>query len=153
MSEIIRFDSNLLGEHYYKIKHDSGLDIFVFPKDMTATYGVFSVNFGGNVNEYLCNGERVTIPQGCAHFLEHKLFENEDGSNADDIFSSLGAYDNAYTSNERTAYLFSATDKVDEAISQLLYFVTHPYFTKKTVDKEIGIISEEIRGCVLYEYA
>lgn len=148
MSEIIRFESALLDEEYYKIKHESGLDIFVFPKEMSTTYGVFSVGFGGNVSEYLCNGESVTIPQGCAHFLEHKLFENEDGSNADDIFAYLGAYDNAYTSNEKTAYLFSATDNVHEAISELLRFVTHPYFTKKTVKKEIGIISEEIRGCV-----
>ena len=148
MSEMISFESALLGEKYYKIKHDSGLNVFVFPKEMTTTYGVFSVNFGGNVNEYLCNSERVIIPQGCAHFLEHKLFENEDGSNADDIFAYLGAYDNAYTSNERTAYLFSATDRVSEAIEQLLYFVTHPYFTMETVNKEIGIIAEEIRGCV-----
>ena len=72
MSEMISFESALLGEKYYKIKHDSGLNVFVFPKEMTTTYGVFSVNFGGNVNEYLCNGERVIIPQGCAHFLEHK---------------------------------------------------------------------------------
>lgn len=148
MSEIVRFDSELLGEHYYKISHDSGLKIFVFPKDMSSTYGIFSVNFGGSSVEYIKNGEAVTLPQGCAHFLEHKLFENSDGSNADDIFSSLGAYDNAYTSNERTAYLFSATDNVQECISELLSFVTDPYFTKKTVKKEIGIIAEEIRGCI-----
>lgn len=148
MSEIKKFESALLGEHYYKIDHDSGLTIFVFPKNMTTTYGVFSVSFGGSYIEYDHGGERVTLPQGCAHFLEHKLFENEDGSNADDVFSSLGAYDNAYTSNERTAYLFSATENVKEAVSHLLYFVTHPYFTKKTVKKEIGIIAEEIRGCI-----
>ena len=148
MSEILRFDSALLGEHYYKIKHDSGLSIFVFPKEMSSTYGIFSVNFGGSSVEYIKDGENITLPLGCAHFLEHKLFENSDGSNADDIFSSLGAFDNAYTSNERTAYLFSATDNVRECISQLLSFVTDPYFTGKTVKKEIGIIAEEIRGCV-----
>lgn len=148
MSNITRYESALLGERYYKIDHDSGLTVFVFPKDMTTTYGIFSVNFGGNTIEYDCGGEKVTLPQGCAHFLEHKLFENEDGSNADDVFSSLGAYDNAYTSNERTAYIFSATDNVKEATSHLLYFVTHPYFTNQTVKKEIGIIAEEIRGCM-----
>ena len=148
MSNIKRFDSSLLGEHYYKIEHDSGLSVFVFPKNLSTTYGVFSVNFGGNALEYEIDGEKVSVPQGCAHFLEHKLFENEDGSNADDIFSSLGAYDNAYTSNERTAYLFYATERADEALSELLRFVTHPYFTKKTVKKEIGIIAEEIRGCL-----
>ena len=148
MSNIKRFDSALLGEHYYKIEHDSGLSVFVFPKNLSTTYGIFSVNFGGNALEYEIDGEKVSIPQGCAHFLEHKLFENEDGSNADDIFSSLGAYDNAYTSNERTAYLFYATERAEEALSELLHFVTHPYFTKKTVKKEIGIIAEEIRGCM-----
>ncbi len=148
MSEIKRFESPALGEHYYQIDHDSGLSVYVFPKDMSGTYGVFSVNFGGNAVSYLRAGELIELPQGCAHFLEHKLFENEDGSNADDVFSSLGAYDNAYTSNERTAYLFSTTEHVEEALSHLLYFVTHPYFTKKTVKKEIGIIAEEIRGCI-----
>ena len=148
MSKITEFNSSLLGEKYYKIDHDSGLDVFVFPKDLSTTYGIFSVNFGGSFIEYECDGEHVVLPQGCAHFLEHKLFENEDGSNADDVFSSLGAYDNAYTSNERTAYIFSATGNEKEALAHLLYFVTHPYFTKKTVKKEIGIIAEEIRGCI-----
>ena len=148
MSNITRFDSRLLGEHYFKIDHESGLSIYVFPKDMSSTYGIFSVNFGGCSVNYTKNGEKRTLPYGCAHFLEHKLFENSDGSNADDIFSSLGAYDNAYTSGERTAYLFSTTDNVDECIDQLLSFVTSPYFTKKTVKKEVGIIAEEIRGCL-----
>jgi len=148
MSEKIRFESSLLGEHYYKIDHDSGLTVYVFPKKLSTAYGIFSVNFGGNAVEYRCGDELVRLPQGCAHFLEHKLFENEDGGTADDVFSSLGAYDNAYTSNERTAYIFSATDNVRECIEHLLYFVTHPYFTDKTVKKEIGIIAEEIRGCM-----
>ena len=148
MSNITEFQSSLLGERYYKIDHDSGLTVFVFPKNLSTTYGVFSVNFGGNAVEYVNGDETVTLPYGCAHFLEHKLFENEDGSTADDVFSALGAYDNAYTSNERTAYIFSATENVKEAVSHLLYFVTHPYFTKQTVKKEIGIIAEEIRGCI-----
>lgn len=148
MSEIKRFESTLLGEYYYKIDHESGLSIYVFPKDMSTTYGILSVNFGGNITEYLRGEEKVMLPRGCAHFLEHKLFENPDGSNADEIFAAIGAYDNAYTSSERTAYLFSTTEHVEQALSQLLYFVTHPYFTKKTVKKEIGIIAEEIRGCI-----
>ena len=148
MSEIMRFDSQLLGERYFKIDHSSGLSIYVFPKEMSGTYGIFSVNFGGCAAEYIKNGKKYSLPYGCAHFLEHKLFENSDGSNADDVFSRLGAYDNAYTSGERTAYLFSATDNVYECTEQLLKFVTDPYFTKKTVKKEIGIIAEEIRGCL-----
>lgn len=148
MNKIIRFDSELLGESYYRIDHKSGLQIFVFPKDMSSTYGVFSVDFGGADVDYEIAGEKISLPQGCAHFLEHKLFDNEDGRTADDVFASYGAYDNAYTSNSRTAYIFSATDKIDECIEHLIYFVTHPYFTDRTVEKEIGIIAEEIRGCI-----
>lgn len=148
MNEIKLFSSSLLGEKYYKINHQSGLEIYVWPKEMSTTYGIFSVNFGGSVTEYELDGEHFSLPQGCAHFLEHKLFDNPDGHNADDVFSALGAYVNAYTSNDKTAYIFSATDNVRECLEQLIYFVTNPYFTKKTVQKEIGIIVEEIRGCM-----
>ncbi len=148
MSKFECFASELLGEKYYKAVHESGLTICVFPKDMSTTYGIFSVNFGGNVTEYEKNGENVILPEGCAHFLEHKLFDNPDGGNADDVFSSLGAYCNAYTSNDRTAYLFSTTENEEKCLEQLLYFVTHPYFTEATVNKEIGIIAQEIRGCI-----
>lgn len=148
MNEIKRFSSALLGEEYFKTVHKSGLTVCVFPKDMSATYAILSVNFGGNVTEYEKNGERVILPEGCAHFLEHKLFDNPDGTNADDVFSSLGAYCNAYTSNDKTAYLFSATENEEKCLEQLIYFVTNPYFTDDTVKKEIGIIAQEIRGCI-----
>ena len=148
MSDIKRFSSQLLGEEYFKTVHKSGLTVCVFPKDMTATYAILSVNFGGNVTEYEKNGERVILPEGCAHFLEHKLFDNPGGTNADDIFSSLGAYCNAYTSNDKTAYLFSTTENEEKCLEHLIYFVTNPYFTDATVNKEIGIISQEIRGCI-----
>ena len=147
MSEILNLRSDLLDESYYEIKHDSGLKIYVFPKNMSSTYGIFSVNFGGSVTEYMIDGKAVVLPEGCAHFLEHKLFDNPEGNNADEVFSALGAYDNAYTSSERTAYIFSATENVYECVEHLLYFVTTPYFTKESVKKEIGIIAEEIRGC------
>ncbi len=148
MSEFKRFHSSLLGEEYFKTVHKSGLTVCVFPKDMSATYAILSVNFGGNVTEYKKGNERIILPEGCAHFLEHKLFDNPDGGNADDVFSSLGAYCNAYTSNDKTAYLFSATENEEECLEQLIYFVTNPYFTDATVKKEIGIISQEIRGCL-----
>ena len=148
MSEFKSFSSQLLGEKYYKTVHESGLTLCVFPKDMSTTYAVFSVNFGGNIIEYEKNGERIVLPEGCAHFLEHKLFDNSDGTNADDVFSSLGAYCNAYTSNEKTAYLFSATKNEERCLEHLISFVLDPYFTKETVDKEIGIIAQEIRGCI-----
>jgi len=147
MSEFERFSSELLGEEYFKTVHKSGLTVCVFPKDMSATYAILSVNFGGNVTEYKKGDERIILPEGCAHFIEHKLFDNPDGGNADDVFSSLGAYCNAYTSNDKTAYLFSATENEEKCLEQLIYFVTNPYFTEATVKKEIGIIAQEIRGC------
>ena len=142
------FTSELLSEKYYKIVHKSGLPIYVFPKDRTGTYAIFSTKFGGAVSKYVINGEEREIPLGCAHFLEHKMFDNKDKAGADDIFSALGAYDNAYTSGDRTAYLFSCTENFEECLTELLSFVTQPYFTKKSVKKEIGIISEEIRECL-----
>lgn len=148
MSEFKSFTSELLGEEYYKTVHESGLTVCVFPKDMSCTYGILSVNFGGNVTEYDKGGQRVILPEGCAHFLEHKLFDNSDGTNADDVFSSLGAYCNAYTSNDKTAYLFSTTENEEKCLEHLIRFVTDPYFTKATVNKEIGIIAQEIRGCI-----
>ncbi len=142
------FFSDLLGEKYYKTVHKSGLTVVVFPKDMSTTYGIFSVNFGGSVTEYVKDRETIKLPEGCAHFLEHKLFDNSDGTNADDAFSSLGAYCNAYTSNDKTAYLFSTTEHEKECLEELLSFVTDPYFTDETVKKEVGIIAQEIRGCI-----
>ena len=142
------FESSLLGEKYYRVEHSSGMRIYVCPKDVCTTYAILTIGFGGNVTEYQKDGESFKIPEGCAHFLEHKLFDNPDGTGADDVFSSLGAYCNAYTSNDKTAYLFSTTDNVDECLEHLVYFVTNPYFTKQTVNKEMGIIGEEIRGCL-----
>ena len=143
-----RYFSELLGEEYFKLLHESGLEIYVLPKQMSGKYAIFSTKFGGRVCEYEIDGEIKKIPMGCAHFLEHKLFDNKGRPSADEIFSSYGAYDNAYTSSERTAYIFSATENVYECIEHLLYFVTNPYFTKESVKKEIGIIAEEIRGCI-----
>lgn len=148
MSEFKVFTSELLGEKYYKAKHKSGLDVYVFPKDMSTTYGLLSVNFGGRVTEYEKNGEKTVLPEGCAHFLEHKLFDNSDGTNADDVFSSLGAYCNAYTSTAKTTYYFSTTENEEKCLEHLIHFVTDPYFTEETVNKEIGIIAQEINGCI-----
>lgn len=142
------YTSHLLGEKYYEIVHNSGLKVYVFPKNMSGTYAIFSTKFGGMVSEYTRDGKYCKIPMGCAHFLEHKMFDNKGRAGADDIFSALGAYDNAYTSSERTAYLFSCTENFDECLTELLSFVTQPYFTRKSVKKEIGIIAEEIRGCL-----
>ena len=140
------FQSDLLGESYEKISHKSGLDIYVFKKDFTSTYSIFGVNYGSIHNRFMLeSGEEITVPDGLAHFLEHKLFFNEDGSDSFERFSKYGADANAYTSFNKTAYLFSCTENFEDSLRELLRFVTHPYFTKESVDSEMGIITEEIK--------
>ena len=140
------FESPLLGEQYVRYQHESGLPVFVFPKKMTATYALFATDFGA-VDNAPPRAGMAPLPDGVAHFLEHKLFTNEDGSDAFEDFSAIGADANAYTSHTRTVYLFSATEQPLAALDLLVRFVTHPYFTEETVAKEQGIIGEEIRMC------
>ncbi|MBQ9802465.1 MAG: insulinase family protein [Clostridia bacterium] len=140
------FKSTLLGESYTVKKHPSGLNIYVFPKKMTTAHALFATDFGA-VDNALDSEGRVLLPDGIAHFLEHKLFAAPDGSDAFERFSEFGADANAYTSHTRTVYLFSATERVADSLGELLDFVTHPYFTKENVEKEQGIIAEEIRMC------
>ncbi|MBQ8358269.1 MAG: insulinase family protein [Clostridia bacterium] len=140
------FTSDLLGEVYYRTVHESGLPIYIFPKKMATAHALFAVNYGSVDNAPDRKGH-TPFPDGIAHFLEHKLFSNEDGSDSFERFSSFGADANAYTSHTRTVYLFSATDRFDESLAELIDFVTHPYFTPESVAKEQGIIGEEIRMC------
>lgn len=136
-----------LGEHYTEILHASGLKIFVYPKKCSSVYAILQVGLGSMDSEYLdADGNTRTMPHGTAHYLEHKMFENADGINSDVRFSALGAECNAFTSYDRTAYLFNTTSNVSACLSELLRFVTHPYFTEDSVDRERGIIAEEIRG-------
>ncbi len=139
------YKSQLLCESYEKYSHPSGLDIYIFPKKMTASYAIFATKYGSIHNSFIYNGEPVTVPDGIAHFLEHKLFFNEDGSDSFERFSALGVDANAYTSFNKTAYLFSATENFAPALEELIEFVTHPYFTPESVSSEVGIISEEIK--------
>jgi predicted Zn-dependent peptidase len=139
------FSSELLGESYTRYTHASGLEIYIFPKKMSATYALFGVKYGSLNSTFKRDGESITVPDGIAHFLEHKLFFNEDGSDSFERFSDLGADANAYTSFNKTAYLFSCTENFHASFDELLTFVTHPYFTPESVASEIGIISEEIK--------
>lgn len=142
MSAVSVFHSELLNETYYFSRHSSGLGIYVFPKKMTTTYALLAADFGSADKQ---GGKEKEFPAGVAHFLEHKLFSNEDGSDSFEKFSALGADANAYTAATRTVYLFSATDRVGESLTELIRFVTHPYFTEESVERERGIIGEEIR--------
>ncbi len=135
------------GECCYKMVHPTGLTIFVCPKKgYRSTYAMFGTRYGSIDTSFLTDDDEkpTELPAGIAHFLEHKLFENED-SNAFARYAKTGASANAYTSFDRTAYLFSCTDKFEESLNILLDFVQTPYFTEQTVRKEQGIIGQEIR--------
>lgn len=140
------FNSELLGQFYSLTRHKSGLPIYVFPKKTATVHALLATRFG-SVDDRLGTGETDKLPLGVAHFLEHKLFANPNGRDAFEDFAALGADANAYTSHSSTVYLFSATDRYEEALGVLLDFVGHPYFTKENVRKEQGIIAEEIRMC------
>lgn len=143
--KITHVENAALGEAYDHGVHASGLRVYVIPKKMATAYALFGTEFGSIDNHFTFDGREVVLPDGIAHFLEHKMFENEDGTDTFARYAATGANANAYTTFERTCYLFSATDKVYESLEILLDFVTHPYFTKETVEKELGIIGQEIR--------
>ena len=138
-------ENKAIGEKYYFAKHKSGLDVYVFPKDMGTSYAAFATKFGSVDSVFTTDGRKVTLPDGVAHFLEHKMFENSDGRDTFELYAKTGASANAYTSNNRTVYLFSAADNIYESLEILLGFVTDPYFTKETIAKEQGIIGQEIK--------
>ncbi|MCI9016564.1 MAG: insulinase family protein [Clostridia bacterium] len=134
-------------EKIYKQKLENGLNVIIIPKkDISKKYIIWGTNFGSIDNEFIPTGEKVAtkIPDGVAHFLEHKLFEQKNGTNSLDILSALGVDANAYTTNDHTAYLFEATDNFYEALDELMNYVQNPYFTDENVEKEKGIIAQEI---------
>lgn len=135
-----------INETLYKEILDNGLKIFLLPKPgFHKTYGLFSTNYGSIDNTFGHTDETIQhVPDGIAHFLEHKLFEKEDGD-VFHVFGEQGASANAFTSFTRTSYLFSASNRVKENLTTLLDFVQEPYFTKETVEKEKGIIGQEIQ--------
>ena len=145
--EIKQHTNGRLGESYSEFVHASGLTVYVFPKSMSTSYALFATKYGSleNVFKLSTDAEYTTVPAGIAHFLEHKMFENANGVDTFELFGQTGASANAYTSFDKTAYLFSSTDNFYESLSILLDFVTHPYFTEETVAKEQGIIAQEIQ--------
>ncbi len=146
MSNIKEIKCNITGDKYYKINHKSGLTIYAYPKEgFKSTYAIFGAKYGSiNTTFKKDDGEQIVVPDGIAHYLEHKLFECEDGD-AFVKYAKTGASANAYTSFDKTCYLFSCADNFDESLKILLEFVQEPYFTEETVQKEQGIIGQEIR--------
>ncbi|MYL19254.1 peptidase M16 [Halobacillus litoralis] len=136
-----------LNETVYQETLDNGLKVFLLSKpEMAKTFGIFTTNYGSIDQTFTPIGrdEKVTVPEGIAHFLEHKLFEKEDRDVFQD-FTRLGASANAFTSFTKTAYLFTATSQVEKNVQTLLDFVQDPYFSEESVEKEKGIIAQEIR--------
>lgn len=134
-------------EEVYIEKLENGLTIMIIPKKgALKKYVIWGTNFGSIDNHFMIKqeNEEVQIPDGVAHFLEHKLFEQENGTNSLDVLSSLGVDANAYTTNDHTAYLFEATNHFYEALDELMNYVQNPYFTDENVEKEKGIIGQEI---------
>lgn len=137
--------SEKLNEKYYEIEHSSGLRIFIHPKEgYRSTYAIIGTPFGSINTEFALAEGKVRVPDGIAHYLEHKLFESEDGD-AFAKYAETGANANAYTSFDKTCYLFNCTEQFEKSLSILLELVTSPYFTEETVAKEQGIIGQEIK--------
>lgn len=134
-------------EKVYIEKLKNGLTVKIIPKkDIRKKYIIWGTNYGSNDSKFIAPGEKdvTEVPRGVAHFLEHKMFEQKNGTNSLDVLTSLGVNANAYTTNDHTAYLFEAIDNFYKALDELMDYVQNPYFTDENVEKEKGIIGQEI---------
>ncbi len=133
-----------VGETLYRQVLPNGLTIFVCPKaEFQKSYAFFATNYGGMDTRFALDGQWQDTPAGVAHYLEHKMFDTQEG-NALQELAQNGASPNAFTSNDITGYYFSSTEKFEENLKILLSFVSVPWFTQESVDKEQGIIGQEI---------
>lgn len=140
-----RLDYPAVGESVYTARLHNGLPVFVVPKPgYRRSFAVFAADYGGADRVFSLAGERKQTPAGVAHYLEHKMFDMPDGDSLWRM-SAAGADPNAFTSMGMTAYHFECTDRFEENLRTLLSFVSTPYFTQASVDKERGIIAQEIR--------
>ncbi len=139
------FQNEILKSSYSLTEFPNGLQVYIYQNnDFNSAYAAFGTRFGSIDSSFTSNNEEITVPDGVAHFLEHKLFESEDGD-AFSKYAKTGAYANAFTSFDRTCYIFSCTERFEENLDILLNFVQSPYFTAETVKKEQGIIGQEIK--------
>jgi len=135
-----------IAERVYSKKLSNGLSVFVVPKPgFQKRYAFFATDYGGADRKFKLGGNWTQTPEGVAHFLEHKMFDTPDGDNALTTLSANGASPNAYTSTDITAYHFECIEKFNENLETLLSFVSVPYFTDESVEKEQGIIAQEIK--------
>lgn len=136
---------DLIGEQVFSEKLENGLSCFIIKKSgYNKSYAFFATDYGGADRRFNLSGRLTDTPIGVAHFLEHKMFDTKDGNALTDL-SANGASPNAFTSTDLTAYHFESTEKFEENLEILLSFVSVPYFTPESVEKEQGIIGQEIR--------
>lgn len=135
-------------EKLYVEKLDNGLTVMILPRhNIQKKYVMWGVQFGSIDNNFINpdDNQEIKIPDGVAHFLEHKMFEQKNGVNSLDKLSSMGVDANAYTTNDYTTYLFECNDHFYEALDELMDYVQNPYYTNENVEKEKGIIAQEIK--------
>lgn len=141
-----KYEYGRIGELCYREKLDNGLSLIVVPKkDFNRSLAFLAVNYGGADRKYKLGGEWIDTPAGAAHFLEHKAFELDGGEDAMTVMTKRGANVNAFTSSEMTAYHFDCVDGFFDNLDSLVDFVTHPRFTEESVEREKGIIGQEIK--------
>ncbi len=141
-------ENSRVKEKLYIEKLENGLTVMIIPKKTTQKkYMMWATHFGSLDNKFIAPGDKAetNIPDGVAHFLEHKMFEQENGTNSLDTLTALGVNANAYTTTDHTAYLFECTDNFIPALDELMDYVQNPYFTDENVEKEKGIIGQEIK--------
>ena len=140
-------ENSQIKEKVYIEKLENGLTIMIIPKSgIQKKYAIWGTNYGSVDNKFIVPGETdvTSVPDGVAHFLEHKMFEQENDTNSLDTLTKLGVNANAYTTTNHTAYLFECTENFYEALDELMDYLQHPYFTDENVEKEKGIIAQEI---------
>lgn len=134
-----------LDETLYRDTLPNGLQIAVVPrKGFAKKIAYFVTGFGSIHTAFTLDGREYTVPGGVAHYLEHKMFDLPDGRDVAGEFAALGASVNAFTSYDLTAYYFACTQNFDACLRLLLEFVSTPYFTQESVERERGIIQQEI---------
>jgi predicted Zn-dependent peptidase len=141
-------ENNNVKEKLYLEKLDNGLTILIIPKkNMRKKYVMFATNYGSVDNKFIIPGETeiTEVPDGVAHFLEHKMFEQKNGRNSLDTLTAMGVNANAYTTTDYTTFLFESTNNFYPALTELMDYVQNPYFTDENVEKEKGIIGQEIQ--------
>lgn len=145
MTKLIKKEFSQIGEELYYGQLDNGLQLYIIKKthycEKTA---MFTVNYGSIDNNFTVDGKKIVAPEGIAHFLEHKLFEDENGEDSANKFTELGAETNAFTTFDKTSYFFSTAREWEKSLELLQEFVLTPNFTEESVNREKSIIAQEI---------